>query len=65
MNLGAFSEFSKEFVLPYWLSNTTAFLLDRFYQVNLVVFRILSMTLPIAQQYQPLIRFTRPIEFNQ
>lgn len=49
MSLGFFSEFLKESVLPYWLSNPTIFLPDRFYQVNSVVFPILPMTLPIAQ----------------
>jgi len=65
MSLGLFSEFLKELVQPYWLSNPTVSLLDRFYQVNFVVFPILPMTSPIAQQYHPLVRFTRPIEFDR
>jgi hypothetical protein len=65
MSLGLFPECSEEKVLPYWLSNPPIFLPDRVCKVNYGVFQFLRMTPPIAQWCQPLIRFTRPIEFNQ
>jgi len=65
LSLGLFPECSEEKVLPYGLNKSPIFLPNRVCKVNFGVFQFLHMTPPIAQRCQPLIRFTRPIEFDQ
>jgi hypothetical protein len=58
-SLDFFSEFLKEKVLPYGLSNPSLFLPNRFSMANYEVFLFLPAIFPIAQKYYPLIRFIR------